>query len=107
MEDEERQTDEVGEEVEDSQHSPPQSNIIAGVVAFAVVVLIMGVAIYTGIAQTATALLMFPGIPLVLLWFVWRVFLRRLWRIRKIRNAQEKRELMEAALRGKSGTDPR
>jgi hypothetical protein len=98
MEDDERLPDEVAEDIE---QSPPRSNMVAGVVAFVVVVAILSVAIYTGIAQTATALLMFPGIPLVLLWFVWRVFLRRLWRIRKIRNAQEKRELMEAARRNK------
>jgi membrane protein implicated in regulation of membrane protease activity len=103
MEEDERLPDEAAEEIEES---PPRSNMIAGVVAFVLVVAILAVAIYTGIAQTATALLMFPGIPLVLLWFVWRVFLRRLWRIRKIRNAQEKRELMEAALRKRAEKDP-
>jgi membrane protein implicated in regulation of membrane protease activity len=103
MEEDERLPDEAAEEIEES---PPPSNMIAGVVAFVLVVAILAVAIYTGIAQTATALLMFPGIPLVLLWFVWRVFLRRLWRIRKIRNAQEKRELMEAALRKRAEKDP-
>jgi membrane protein implicated in regulation of membrane protease activity len=103
MEEDERLPDEAAEEIEES---PPPSNMIAGVVAFVLVVAILAVAIYTGIAQTATALLMFPGIPLALLWFVWRVFLRRLWRIRKIRNAQEKRELMEAALRKRAEKDP-
>jgi O-antigen/teichoic acid export membrane protein len=103
MDENERLPDEVAE---DSEDRPPQSSLVAGVIAFLVVVALGAAAIYTGIAQTAAGLLVFPGIPLVLLWFVWRVFLRRLWRMRKIRNAQEKRELMEAALRKKSGTDP-
>jgi hypothetical protein len=94
-------------EVNGSEEIPPQSNMAAGVLAFVVVIAAGAIAIYTGIAQTAAGLLVFPGIPLVLLWFVWRVFLRRLWRMRRIRNAQEKRELMEAALRKKSILDKR
>lgn len=39
------------------------------------------------------------GIPAVLLWFVYWFFLRRLIRIRRIRSAEEKRLLREAALR--------
>lgn len=31
----------------------------------------------------------------VLVWFVWRVFLRKLWRIRRIENARLKRILAE------------
>lgn len=103
MEGDERLPDELAEDLE---QGPPRPNLVAGVVAFVAIAAVLGLAIYTGIAQTATALLVFPGIPLVLAWFVWRVFLRRLWRIRKIRNAQEKRELMEAARRKSSGKDP-
>lgn len=32
---------------------------------------------------------------LVLAWFVWRVFLRKLWRVRRIENARLKRILAE------------
>ncbi len=85
---------------ETEEENPPQSSA-AGIVFAVLAVILIGVAIYTGIAQTAIGLLVFPGIPLILLWFVWHVFLRRLWRMRNIRIAQEKREVMEAALRGK------
>ena len=70
--------------------------------------LALGLAIYFAVAQTVTGLFIIIGIPLVLLWFVWNVFLRRLWRMRRIRGAQERRELMEAAMRDKhSGDDSR
>lgn len=104
MEEDERPPEQAGEDFADS---PPRSSTFAGFVAFALAAAVLAVAVYTGIAQTATALLVFPGIPLVLLWFVWRVFLRRLWRIRRIRNAQQKRELLEAVLRKRQGNNPR
>lgn len=61
------------------------------------------VAIYLGVAQTVAGLFVVLGIPIVLLWFVWTLFLRRLWRIRRIRGARERRELLEAALRNRQG----
>lgn len=94
--------EDIAEETE--EYSPPRTGIVAGVATL--MVLIFVAAIYTGVAQTAAGLVVFPGIPIVLLWFVWRLFLRRLWRIRKIRNAREKRELLEAARRKFSGKDP-
>lgn len=63
------------------------------------VLLVVAGAIYFGIAQTIAGLFLVVGIPVVLLWFVWNLFVRRLWRIRRIRGAQERRELLEAARR--------
>ena len=94
--------EDIVEETEES--SPPRTGIVAGVATL--IVLTFAVAIYTGIAQTAAGLIVFPGIPIVLLWFIWKLFLRRLWRMRKIRNAREKRELLEAARRKFPGKDP-
>lgn len=105
MEEDEQLPDEV-ERGPDSE-TPSLKSTAAGLIALLAVVLAGAVAIYTGIAQTAVGLFVFPGIPLVLMYFVWRVFLRRVWRIRRIRNAQEKRELMEAALRRRSSKDDR
>ncbi len=36
---------------------------------------------------------------LVILWFVWRVFLRRYWRVVRIRHARDRREIQDAASR--------
>ena len=102
MEDDEPRPEDLAEETE--KYSPPRTSVVAGVVTL--MVLIFLVAIYTGVAQTAAGLVVFPGIPIVLLWFVWKLFLRRLWRMRKIRNAREKRELLEAAGRRFSRKDP-
>jgi hypothetical protein len=40
-------------------------------------------------------LLLLMGSAAVLLWFVWRVFLRKLWRVRRIANIRLKRILAE------------
>ena len=102
MEEDEPVPDDLSEETE--EYSPPRTSLVAGVATLMVLVVVL--AIYTGIAQTAAGLVVFPGIPIVLLWFVWKVFLRRIWRIRKIRNAREKRELLEAARRRSSAKEP-
>ena len=67
--------------------------------AFFTGIAILAVLIYFGIAQGMAALVMFPGIPLVLLWFIYWFFLRRLIRMRRMRSAEERRLLREAALR--------
>ncbi len=103
MDEDEPQQDETGESKPDSPSLP---STVAGVVALLAVVGAGALAVYTGIAQTAAGLLVFPGIPLVLMYFVWRVFLRRIWRMRKIRGAQERRELLEAARRKKPDKNP-
>ncbi len=36
---------------------------------------------------------------LVIGWFLWRVFLRRYWRVLRIRHARDRREIQEAAAR--------
>ena len=46
-------------------------------------------------------LLLAIGVGLVLLWFIWRMFLRRLWRITRIRHFRERREIQEAAARNR------
>lgn len=61
----------------------------------------LGVLTYFGIAQGMAALVVFPGIPLVLAWFAYWFFLRRLIRMRAIRKAEERRLLREAAQRGR------
>lgn len=73
--------------------------MIAGGIGFCVVFFVL---FYFGIAQGVGAFLVFPGIPLVLLWFIYWFFLRRLIRIRRIRNAEERRILREAAMRDKN-----
>jgi hypothetical protein len=90
---------EIGTESSDPDDAPRRPGPGPGVVAFVAVLLLLALAIYSGIAQTAAIVLLSIGVPLALLWFVWNVFLRRLWRVRRIRNAQQKRELLEAALR--------
>ncbi len=50
---------------------------------------------------TLIELLLAIGTGLVLLWFIWRVFLRRMWRITRIRHFRERREIEEAASRNR------
>lgn len=83
-------------EFHEADYPEPRKN--AGLMVF-VGALVLGIAIYFGIAQGFAALLMFPGIPLVLLWFVYWFFLRRLIRMRRIRGARERRLMREAARR--------
>ena len=79
----------------------PRMSVGAAIAVFLAGLLSVVLAIYLGVAQTVAGLIIILGIPLVLLWFVWRVFLRRLWRVRRMRGSQERRELLEAAMRGK------
>ena len=44
-------------------------------------------------------LLLAAGAVVVLGWFLWRVFLRRLWRVVRIRHIRERREIQDAAAR--------
>jgi len=44
-------------------------------------------------------LLMAAAAALVLLWFVWSVFVRRYWRVVRMRHARDRREMEEAARR--------
>lgn len=97
--------DEFGQQRSDSPQSPepeagrtPRSRTESGL-AFLLSIAVLGVLIYFGIAQGMAALVMFPGVPLVLLWFLYWFFLRRLIRIRNIRKAEERRLLQEAAQR--------
>ena len=46
-------------------------------------------------------LLLAIGVGLVLLWFIWRMFLRRLWRVTRIRHFRERREIQDAAARNR------
>jgi small-conductance mechanosensitive channel len=71
------------------------------VLAFLAGLIFLALLVYFGIAQGMAALAMFPGIPLVLLWFVYWFFLRRLIRIRRIRGIRERRLINEAAQRGR------
>ncbi len=48
----------------------------------------------TSVAQLLDALL-FLGVAAALLWFVWRLVVRRLYRVWHIRRIAEKRELRE------------
>ena len=83
-----------------STRKAPRSRTDSGL-AFFVGLALLGVLIYFGIAQGMAALVMFPGIPLVLLWFVYWFFLRRLIRMRHIRSVRERRLLREAAERSR------
>jgi hypothetical protein len=98
---EDSENPEVHAEPEDAAEESPRMSAGAALAIFLAGLLIIALAIYFGVAQTVAGLFVIVGIPLVLLWFVWNLFLRRLWRIRRIRNAQERRELFEAALRDK------
>ena len=88
---------EIGQE--DDEGDPPRPR---SAIADFVAVLIAAVILYIGVAKTTGVLLLLVlsvGIPATLLWFVWHVFLRKMWRVRRIRGAQERRDLMEAAMR--------
>ncbi len=50
---------------------------------------------------TLIELLLAVGVALVLAWFVWRMFLRRMWRFTRIRHFRERREMEEAASRNR------
>ncbi len=76
----------------------PQSQLGAGLLLL-IGIVAFGVLIYFGIPQGILGWVVIPAIPLVLLWFVYRVFLRRLIRIRKIRGIRERRWLRESAQR--------
>jgi hypothetical protein len=76
----------------------PRSGLGAGLLILAGII-VFGILVYFGIPQGVVAWVVFPAIPIVLLWFVYRVFLRRLIRIRKIRGIRERRWLREAAQR--------
>ncbi len=98
--DEDPKISEFRGEGEDKDETPQLS---AGAVVAIIVaaLLIIGLAIYFGVAQTVGGLVVVLGIPLALAWFVWNLFLRRLWRIRRIRGVRDRRELLEATLRRK------
>jgi hypothetical protein len=76
------------------------SRLDTGLAIFSALV-VLAALIYFDVAQGMAALLMFPGIPLVLLWFVYWFFLRRLIRMRRIRTSRERRLLREAATRSR------
>jgi Flp pilus assembly protein TadB len=86
------------ESEKDREERPPMSAGAAVAILLAAL-LVITFLIYFGVAQTVAGLAVVVGIPLALLWFVWSLFVRRLWRIRRIRGAQERRELLEAAMR--------
>lgn len=83
----------------DSEDIPQKSSKAARIVLFVVAIVAFAAAVYVGLAEAVAGLLVFPGIPIVLAWFVWWMFLRRWWRLRKIRHARERRELREAVAR--------
>jgi len=89
------------EVIEFSQRRAPRSHwetwlaILAGLA-------VLGLLIYLRIAQGVAALVMFPGVPIVLLWFIYWFFLRRLIRIRRIRGIRERKLLREAAQRDRT-----
>lgn len=89
---------EISESSESEVKTAPRSGLGAGLL-FLVGIILFGVLIYFGIPQGILGWLVFLAVPLVLLWFVYRVFLRRLIRIRKIRGIRERRWLREAAQR--------
>ena len=76
--------------------STPQL-IISIVIALAVIALL----VYFGIVQGFFGIVIFIGVPVALLWFVYFFFLRRLIRMRRIRNAEQRRIWREAALRNR------
>ncbi len=97
--DEDPEIPEPKDEAEDPPEEPSRMSASAALAISVAALLVIALAIYFGVAQTVTGLFVVVGIPLVLLWFVWNLFLRRLWRIRRIRGAQERRELLEAVMR--------
>jgi hypothetical protein len=46
-------------------------------------------------------LLLAVGVAVTLVWFVWSVFVRRYWRAVRMRHARERREMEDAARRGR------
>ncbi len=92
---------EDGTEAEDNWEPHPQLSTGAALAILVAGIVAVALAIYFGVAQTVAGLFIVLGIPLALAWFTWTLFLRRLWRIRRIRGARERRELLEAALRDK------
>jgi hypothetical protein len=52
-----------------------------------------------GIAEAVVGLLALATVA-VLGWFVWSVFLRKYWRVVRIRHARDRREMRQAAIRG-------
>lgn len=88
-------------EAADETEEASRMSVGAAIAVFLAGLLSVVLAIYLGVAQTVAGLMIILGIPLVLLWFVWKVFLRRLWRVRRMRGSQERRELLEAAMRRK------
>ncbi len=85
----------------DSPEPPEARSGASGVLIGVGMVLALAVLIYLGIAQTVTSVVALIGIPLALLWFFWHVFLRKYWRILRIRHAEQRRALLEAARRGR------
>lgn len=97
--DEDPEVSESHAEAREDSEDTPRMTAGAAVAILLAALLVIALSIYFGVAQTVAGLFVVVGIPLVLLWFVWKLFVRRLWRIRRIRGAQERRELLEAALR--------
>ena len=85
-------------EIDTPSRSTPISRLDMGL-AVVTALVVLAALIYYDIAQGLAALVIFPGVPLVLVWFVYWFFLRRLIRVRRIRMAQERRLLREAAQR--------
>ena len=81
-----------------TKKAAPRSGLGAGLLVLAGII-VFGILVYFGIPQGILGWIVFPAIPLILIWFVYRVFLRRLIRIRKIRGIRERRWLREAAQR--------
>ncbi len=96
-------SDELGPEDQPGFSEPPDDTAPrsgwSSALVFLFGLIILALLIYFGIAQGMAALVVFPGVPLVLLWFVYWFFLRRLLRMRRIRQAEERRLLREAAQR--------
>ncbi|HEU5404420.1 MAG TPA: hypothetical protein VFU86_23935, partial [Terriglobales bacterium] len=61
----------------DDSSESPRINAGAAVAILIAGLLVIGLAIYFGVAQTVAGLFIVVGIPIALLWFVWNVFLRR------------------------------
>lgn len=99
--DDDPEISEDGAEAEETWESHSHLSAGAALAILGAGIIAVVVAIYFGVAQTVAGLFVVLGIPIVLLWFTWTLFLRRLWRIRRIRGARERRELLEAALRNR------
>lgn len=102
--DEDPEIPEAQDEAAEENAEAPRMTAGAAIAILLAALLVIVFAIYFGVAQTVAGLFVIVGIPLALLWFVWNVFIRRLWRIRRMKGAQERRELLEAALRDKGRT---